>query len=540
MRKLLAFILVIAALIIPSCSQAVNLPDKDIIIIYTNDVHCGVDDFIGYAGLALYKKQIQAQNQYVTLVDAGDAVQGDTIGTISHGRYIIEIMNYLDYDIAVPGNHEFDYGWGQFENFAKNLKCGYVSCNLVDAVTGQTLFNPYKMIKYGNTKVAYVGICTPESITKTTPSSFMDSQGNYIYDFCGDKTGEKLCAAVQKAVNQARDEGADYVIAVGHLGEYDDVVDEWTSLRVIAGTRGIDALIDGHSHEVTPALKIKNLDGKEIIITQTGRKLKNIGKMTINTEGKISTELISEVKGGRDPEADKFISEIKARFEGTLNARIGHSNFILRSIDDKGNRIVKNTETGLCDLIADALLYSAKGTKTGRADIALLNAGRIRANINPGELTYGTALSVLPYSNTICICEVSGQTILDELEHGARSFPEKNNGLLHAAGMTYTINGKIPSPVKADDKNMLISIEGERRVSNVKVNGEAIDPDKLYKVIAPSYVLLALGDGHIFKGAKVIEADFEVDCDSLAHYIKSLDELPEKYKDSQNRITFIK
>ena len=540
MRKLLAFILIIAALMIPSSSFAVNLPDKDIIIIYTNDVHCGVDDFIGYAGLELYKKQMQAQSPYVTLVDAGDAVQGATIGAISQGRYIIEIMNYLGYDVAVPGNHEFDYGWNQFENFTKNLKCGYISCNLRDSITGQLFLKPYKILKYGNTKVAYVGICTPESITKSTPSSFMDSLGNYIYDFCGDKTGEKLCAAVQKAVDQARDEGADFVIAVAHLGEYEDTPKEWSSPSVIAGTRGIDALIDGHSHEVTPGLKIKNLDGKEIIITQTGTKLKNIGRMTINTKGEISTEIISEVKGGRDNEADKFINEIKSRFEGTLNAHIGHSNFILRAMDDNGTWLVRNGETGLCNLITDALLYSAKSTKTGTADIAFYNGGGIRTNINPGELTYGSALSVLPFSNTVCICEVSGQTILDELEHGARNFPERNGGFLHVAGMTYTINGKIPSPVKINEIGMLVSIEGERRVSDVKINGEPLDPDKLYKVVSTSYVLLAKGDGHIFKGAKILEPDYEVACDSLVHYIKSLGEIPEKYKDSQNRITFIK
>ena len=164
MKKLLALILVIAALLVPSCSLAVNLPDKDIIILYTNDVHCGVDDAIGYSGLAFYHKQIQALSPYVTLVDAGDAVQGATVGAISQGRYIIEIMNHMGYEVAVPGNHEFDYGWAQFENSAKNLSCGYISCNLEDSVTGQLVFKPYKIIKYGNTKVAYVGICTPESI----------------------------------------------------------------------------------------------------------------------------------------------------------------------------------------------------------------------------------------------------------------------------------------------------------------------------------------------------------------------------------------
>ncbi|MBQ4468747.1 MAG: bifunctional metallophosphatase/5'-nucleotidase [Synergistaceae bacterium] len=539
MRKFLALILVIAALLVPSCSLAVNLPEKDIIIVYTNDVHCGVDDFVGYAGLAQYRKQMQALSPYVTLVDAGDAVQGATIGAISQGRYIIEIMNYLGYDVAVPGNHEFDYGWSQFENFVKNLSCGYVSCNLVDAVTGQLFLKPYKIIKYGNTKVAYVGICTPATITSSTPSSFMDSSGNYIYDFCGDLTGEKLCEAVQKAVNKARDEGADFVIAVAHLGEYKDVQEEWSALRVIAGTRGIDALIDGHSHEVTECLKVKNLDGQEIVITQTGTKLHNIGNMVIDTKGEISSKLIAKVDS-EDPDTEKFINDIKARYEDTLGSKIGHTNFMLRAMDDEGNWLIRNGETGICDLVTDSLLHSAKSTKTGKADVAVYNAGGIRTNVNPGELTYGDALSVLPFSNTVCICEVSGQTLLDELEHGARLFPEKSGGLLHVSGLTYTINGKIPSPVKINERGMFESIQGERRVSDVKVNGEALDLEKLYKVIGTSYTLLARGDGHMFKGAKIIEADYEVACDSLVHYIKSLGELPERYKDSQNRINFVK
>ena len=209
-------------------------------------------------------------------------------------------------------------------------------------------------------------------------------------------------------------------------------------------------------------------------------------------------------------------------------------------MDDKGTWLIRNNETGLCNLITDAFLHSAKGTKTGGADVAVYVGGGIRSNMKPGDLTYNDALSVLPFSNTMCICEVSGQTLLDELEHGARLYPQRNGGFLQVSGITYTINGKIPSPVKADDKKRLISIEGKRRVSNVKVNGEPLDPEKLYKVVSTSYVLLAKGDGHIFKGAKILEADYEVACDSLVHYIKSLGEIPERYKESQNRITFIK
>ena len=528
MRKFLAFILV---LISCSCSFAANLPDKDIIIIYTNDVHCGVDDVIGYAGLAHYRKQMQNLSPYITLVDAGDAVQGASIGAISHGRYIIEIMNHINYDIAIPGNHEFDYGWGQFENFAKNLKCSYISCNLRDAVTGQLVLKPYKIIRYGNTKVAYVGICTPQTMSSTTPSTFMDSSGNFIYDFDGDLTGRKLCASVQEAVNQALDDGADYVIAVGHLGE-DSAVKAWSSINVIANTRGIDALIDGHTHEVTPCMKVKNLDGKEIIITQTGTKLHNIGKMIIDTQGKISSELVSEVKD-KDSETQAFINEIQARYEDTLKSYIGHSNFELNAMDDQGNWLVRNGETGLCNLITDALLFSAN--TMGGADIALFNGGGVRSNMKSGDLTYGSAFNVLPFGDTVSICEVSGQSLLDELEQGARLYPKRSGGFLQVSGITYTINGKIPSPVKVDNRNMLVSIEGERRVSNVKINGKALDPKKLYKVVSITYLIAAQR-----YRLKIIEPDYEAACDSLVHYIKSLGEIPERYKDSQNRITFIK
>ena len=183
MKKVLALVLLLTAVCVPSFGA---VPDKDIVILYTNDVHCGVDQNIGYAGLEFYKHEMMKQTPYVTLVDAGDWAQGETIGAIAQGRYIFEIMNAMNYDLAVPGNHEFDYGWSQFENFAKNLKCGFISCNLRDLRTGELLFKPYRIFTYGAVKVAFVGVCTPESITKSTPSTFMDESGKFIYGFDGE------------------------------------------------------------------------------------------------------------------------------------------------------------------------------------------------------------------------------------------------------------------------------------------------------------------------------------------------------------------
>ena len=320
LKKIFSFVLLLLLFCVPC--EAVNKPDHDIYIIYTNDVHCGIEDNIGYAGVEYFKNEAKKLTPYVTLVDAGDWAQGATIGSISNGRYIVEIMNALNYDFATPGNHEFDYGFSQFENFAKNLKCGLYSCNLRDLRTGELILKPYKIFEYGKVKVAFVGACTPESMITSTPIFFKDENGNFIYDFDGEKTGEKLCASIQKAVDDAKNEGADYVVLVGHLGEYENITKpEWSAPFIAERTRNIDVFIDGHSHEVTPGLKFKNLDGKEVTVTQSGTKLNNIGLVKIKTNGEITTELLNKVDG-KDEKIDALIQDIKKRFEDTLKPKL--------------------------------------------------------------------------------------------------------------------------------------------------------------------------------------------------------------------------
>ena len=196
MKKFFALILLLGLFCVPC--EAVNKPDHDIYIIYTNDVHCGIEDNIGYAGVEYFKNEAKKLTPYVTLVDAGDWAQGATIGSISNGRYIVEIMNALNYDFATPGNHEFDYGFSQFENFAKNLKCGLYSCNLRDLRTGELILKPYKIFEYGKVKVAFVGACTPESITTSTPI------------FLKDEKEERRCRRYGRRSFRLRDSGRDF------------------------------------------------------------------------------------------------------------------------------------------------------------------------------------------------------------------------------------------------------------------------------------------------------------------------------------------
>ncbi len=365
MKKVFALMLLLSAMLVFSAPSWGAIPDNDIIILYTNDVHCALDENLGYAGFVYCADEARKNTPYVALVDAGDWAQGGTAGAVSQGRYIVEVLNAVSYDVVVPGNHEFDYGWGIFENYMRNLRCGFISCNLRDLRTGKLLFKPYRIMTFGNVKVAFVGASTPESIVKSMPSSFMDENRSFIYDFDGDMTGEKLIASIQKAVDDARAEGADYVIVVGHLGGYEDVTEVWSTPYIAPRTRGIDVFIDGHSHEVTPSLHVRNAENRDVIITQSGTKLNNVGKVTITKEGKITSELLNGFDGRNEITA-AIVSDIKARYEGAISTHLTYTSFDIRAMDDKGDWLVRNGETNLCNLVADAILASARETKTGK------------------------------------------------------------------------------------------------------------------------------------------------------------------------------
>lgn len=534
MKKILAFLFFFTILICPCAA----VPKEDIIILYTNDVHCGVEDNIGYAGLSFYRNEMKKLSPYVTLVDAGDWAQGGTIGSISEGEYIIDIMNAVKYDIAVPGNHEFDYRMPQFLKFAESLDCGLIACNFRDLRTGEIILQPYKILEYGGVKVAFIGAITPETYTTSTPSYFKDKNGNFIYSFDGEEDGKKLCRTIQNNVDEVKAKGADYVILVAHLGEYKGVTEYLSAPHVIANTRGIDAVIDGHSHEITPELKINNLDGQDVIITQSGTKLIHIGKVIINKEGKISAGLVnSEDIKGKDENIVKVIADIKAQYEGTLSQKLSHTDFILRAMDDNGDWLIRNGETNLCNLVTDAVLASSAKLSAGPADIAFCNGGGIRTNIKAGDIELGDVLSVWPFSNYVCMVEISGQSILDELEVGVRLTPNRNGGFLHVAGMTYTVDTSIPTPVTIDNEGAVtISGDKARKICDVFVNGEKLDPNKIYKVISIDYLLFAHGDGHMFKGAKVIQQPFALVYEVLADYVNQFETLPEKYKNPEGRI----
>lgn len=537
--KLLSLVLTLAMMF--SLSVAAGAADTttavgkgDIVVLYTNDVHCAVDDNIGYAGLAAYRSEMQKATDYVTLVDDGDAIQGAALGTLSQGEYVVQIMNEVGYDIAVPGNHEFDYGMDQFLSLAKELKCGYICCNFMDLRTGKPVFDAYKMVSYGDTKIAYVGIDTPESISKSTPSYFQDANGKYIYGFCQGNNGADLYQAVQSAVDAAKAAGADYVIALGHCG-IDEQSAPWRSTDIIANVTGLTAFIDGHSHSVIASQKVTDKAGKTVLLTSSGTKLENIGKVVISSKGVVTTGLVSDKDyTAKDPAVDMFVKGIQAKNDALLKKVVARTDVALTINGSDGNRAVRSQETNLGDLCADA--YRA----ISGADIAFVNGGGIRADIAAGDITYEQIIAVHPFGNALCVVRATGQQILDALEMASRNCPDENGGFLQVSGLTYTIDTTVPSSVKVDDNKMFVSVDGPYRVRDVKVNGVPLDVAKTYTLASHNYMLKSAGDGlNMFQKDELLQDSVMLDNQVLINYItKNLNgTVPAAYAKPQGRIT---
>ena len=491
----------------------------DVTILYTNDVHTYIDNKSPkptYAAIAALKKSIEDTGRDVLLVDAGDHIQGTAYGSMDDGATIIELMNEAGYDLATPGNHEFDYGMARAKAVIQEADFPYVSCNWVDLRTGFNVLPSVKFFFVGGRKIAFVGVTTPETFTKSTPAYFMnDAQTKYIYDILGGEDGQKLYDAVQKAIDKAEFWGADTIIGLGHLG-VDPSSSPWTSEEVIANTTGFDAFIDGHSHTVMENKQVYDAAGKAVTLTQTGSYLANVGKMTIAEDGAITTELVST--------ADVSDAAVAATAEAWINdvdAMLGEQiattdiNFYIND-PATGKRRIRMGETNLGDFVADGIYTYFNEVEQLDCDIAMMNGGGIRTDVDAGKWTFKTCKQISPFGNVACLMSVTGKQIQDALEFGARFVgPEgkENGGFLHVAGATYEIHTDIPNTVLIDDKNVWMgSATGTPRVQNVRIYNkktgtyEPLDLNRTYALAGMNYTLRNLGDGFaMFDGATLIK-----------------------------------
>ena len=528
MKKFLAFLLALTMLLGVSALAEENAPlfQQDVMILFTSDVHCGIESNFGYAGLAMVRDAYKNAGYHVLLVDNGDSIQGEPVGTMTTGEANIKLMNAVGYDIATMGNHEFDYGMERFFELSKMANFPYVSCNFNKG--GELQFAPYVVKEFDGVKIAFVGISTPKTLTSSTPKYFQDENGNFIYGFFEDETGEGLYNAVQKAVDDARAEGATFVVALAHLGNEDECR-PFTYADVIANTTGINALLDGHSHD-TYHVEMRNKARETVLRQGCGTKMEGIGYLKIAAkDGAMEAGVMmwnnDDFNATQLYQLDTDVTKAVAEATETLNVKLAEvvaktdveltiNDPVAVTEDGKAVRIIRNAETNLGDLCADAYRY------VSGADIAFVNGGGIRVSIKEGDITLNDILKVHPFGNALCVCEATGQQILDALEFGAKDVPGEFGGFLQVSGLTYEIHTYLPSTVKMDEKRMFVGVEGEYRVKNVMVGGEPLDLEKIYTLASHNYMLQGQGDGYtIFEDNVYTQESVMLDNQVLITYI---------------------
>jgi len=555
MKKLLLIcFLIISTNNFVSPKRSLEESSDDIIILHLNDVHCGVNDNIGYDGFLLYREELSKKYKNIITVDVGDHIQGGTLGSISEGSAIIDIMNKVGFDVAILGNHEFDYGIDQLSKLDENITSKYVSANFCYKKNKTSIFNPYKIIEKGGKKIAFIGVLTPLTFSKTYLSTLRDSNGEAIYDFLTDNNTQELYDRIQENVNKARkDDGADYVIILTHIGMD---IEQYTSNELLSKLENVDGVLDGHTHLIYNTTS-KDKNNKDIHISQTGTKLQSIGKLIIKKDGTLASEIIQEIpepsnttgaikltRGKKEVWVNKdmnnYINDIFGKYEEELNELYGNSEYdlVIRPEGTTDSHFIycRYQECTVGNLLADA--FKAAGNSDG----AFVNGGAVRSSLNKGNLTRSQIMAIAPFFNNLYVKEISGQGILDALEFGVSKYPSASGGFPQVSGISFDIDTSLNSTVETDSQGLFLNIAaGKRRVSNVKINGEDIDPNKYYTVSMSDYVGNG-GDGYsMLAKYKVVLEGLYTDTDSIANYIKNNlnGTIPASYKDFQGRINLV-
>ena len=528
---------------------------EPIVILYENDVHCAVDGYARFAGQRDLERQ---QTPYVTLVSSGDFAQGNTVGSLTSGEAVVRIMNAVGYDYFTVGNHEFDYSVSQMEHLSQMLTGKTLCCNFSRIVPDKEnhkfeiinhkfendLFPGYEVKKYGSTKVGFVGVATPSTFRSSTPTYFIDDEGNLLYDFHATDTYER----VQQAVDAARGEGAQIIIVLSHLGDDPEVA---YSRELITATHGIDIVLDGHAHHLLNE-KLVNDRGDSVILASTATKFAYIGRLTIDKDNRLTNELLPacDCKTVNQAVLDT-IRAVQHELEAKVNASVGTTDFALADRDNKDNRLVRKQETNLGDFMADVARFA-----TG-ANIGVCNGGGLRAGLYNETITFGDIVSVWPFNNTMRVVECTGQQLLDALEVGVTALPLENGDFLHVSGLRYTVNPRIPTSVIWDENRMFNGVGDTRRIVKAEVfvpaegeqdklpfdqqgSWQPVNPDATYTIGGQSYIIACSGASGTFAKMHVMPLQGEPlnDVEAVCSYIRAMGgQIGEAYRQSQGRIT---
>lgn len=450
-----------------------------ITVVHTNDSHGRIlaDDsngVLGWERVATIIEQTRAANPNTLVLDAGDAFHGTNEAQFFSGASILNAMNSAGVDVMVPGNHDFNYGQERLLELEQSAAFDIVSANVVNGDT--TLLAPYTIRELGGLTVAIFGLTAPETPVLTHPKNVV---GLAFQD---------PIATAQAMVAELKDK-ADFIIALTHLG-YD--VDKELALAVPE----IGLIIGGHSHTVVTTAEKVN----ETYIAQAGEHTKYVGQENlIFYQGRlvdlISTPGAFDATIAKSTRTGKLAQEVSAQVQREMSSVIGSAAVLL----DGERANVRAKETNLGNLIADVMRQS-----TG-ADVAVTNGGGIRATIKVGDITVNDVHTVLPFGNTLCTVKLTGAQIKSVLEHSVRLYPETNGGFLQVSGLTFSFD---PSKPAGD------------RVTEIKVNGKAIDPNATYTVATNDFTAVG-GDGFtaFAEGTNLVNTGISLDI-VLMEYIQ--------------------
>ena len=489
-KKLPSLLLALAAVLaltVSGAAAASALPGGDgdlngkIVILHTNDTHgadAAGDGVLGMASAAQLKADYEARGTYVLLVDAGDAIQGTTLVSLSQGAAAIDFMNAAGYDAAVPGNHEFDYGYENLTALAGQAQFPYLAANIF--YNGQPAFAANTVFTAPDgTKIGLFGLDTPEAQTKTHPDKIRG------VEFLA---GEELFACAQAQVDELTAAGCDLIVCVGHLG-VDEESEGNRSTDLLAAVDGIDLFIDGHSHTVLDGSDPENQINGAMLVS-TGSSFANIGVVLYDGQSLTPALLSADDYDRVDPEVNRLVSQVADQVEQALSAVFAETTVRLNGDRDPGNR---TQETNLGDFAADAILWSARQSCGEQVAAAITNGGGIRASIEVGDISMNDMKTVFPFGNQVTVFTVTGAQLLEALEMATYCTPTALGAFPQVAGIEFTLNTAMPYVKGEAYGTYFRCADPGQRVTNVTVGGRPLDLTASY-VIASNDFTAAGGD----------------------------------------------
>lgn len=536
MKKLLSLFLVLALAFSLCVGVLAEEPAGElageIVILHTNDVHGAISS---YAKVAALKAEYEAKGAEVLLMDAGDYIQGEPYVSVSQGETAIRLMNYVGYDVATIGNHEFDYGYENLAELAAAAEFPIIAANVM--YNGKTAFEANKVFELeSGVKIGVFGLSTPETATKAHPGKI---KGVTFL------SGDDMNKAAQAQVDELTAAGCDYIICLGHLG-IDDSSKGYRSVDLLEAVTGIDVFIDGHSHsslDDVKALVGEDCKVGDTLLTSTGTKLATVGAVVISEDG-ISIESVDlEKYEGSDDVVEEAAQLVIDEVDAAYGEVFAKSEVELCGEKAPGNR---TEETNNGDLIADAILWQAK--KDGSlpvADenvIAITNGGGIRAAIAAGDITKKDVNTVLPFGNTVAYVTVKGSVLLEALEASTYCTPEAVGAFPQVAGIEFTVDTN-----KAFDQgeqypgSTYYAPASINRVTIESINGKAFDPEATYVVVTNDFLAAGGDTYYAFSVSTSVDTGIPMDEAVMSYITEELKGVvtAEKYGEPQGRITVL-